>query len=87
MERDRDGNPVSSSIAQVEDDADRLAYELLAPAEHVLGSGEPKSRQELEHRLREFYGLPSVQASRYAGLLLPQLKSDPLLLRLRSVMQ
>jgi len=87
MERNRDGKPVSSSIAQAEDDADRLAYELLAPADHVLGNGKPKSRQELERNLREFYGLPSVQASRYAGLLLPQAKSDPLLLRLRSVIQ
>ncbi len=87
MERDRDGNPCCSSIAQAEDDADRLAYELLAPAEHVLGNGKRKSRQQLERTLREFYGLPGEQASRYAGLLLPQAKFDPLLLRLRSVMR
>jgi hypothetical protein len=87
MERDDEGNPVCSSIAQAEEDADRLAYELLAPAEHVLSNGERKSRQKLGRMLRDFYGLPGVQASRYARLLLPQAKSDPLLLRLRSVMQ
>jgi hypothetical protein len=87
MERDDEGNPACLSIAQAENDADRLAYELLAPAEHVLSHGERKSRHKLERMLRDFYGLPGVQASRYAVLLMPQAKSDPLLLRLRSVMQ
>jgi hypothetical protein len=87
MERDGEGNPLTSSIAQAEDDADCLAYELLAPAEHVLGNSESPNQRILERSLREFYGLPRVQALRYAGLLLPNLKSDPLLLRLRSAMQ
>jgi hypothetical protein len=87
MERDDEGRPVSAQVEQAEEDADRLAYELLAPAEHVLGNDCPRTKQELERKLREFYGLPSVQASRYAELLLPPLKTDPLLLRLRSVLQ
>ena len=83
VERDSDGNPLSSSIAQAESDADRLAYELLAPAEHVLGDI-PGSKQALARRLREFYGFPATQAARYAGVLMPPVRTDPLLLRLRS---
>jgi hypothetical protein len=87
MERDGDGNPLTSAIAQAEDNADRLAYELLAPAEHVLEKSDSIRKPMLECKLREFYGFPSVQASRYADLLLPHVKTDPLLLRLRSVMK
>jgi hypothetical protein len=83
MERDSDGNPLTSSIARAEGDADRLAYELLAPAEHVLADA-PGSKQALVRRLREFYGLPGTQALLYAGVLMPPVRTDPLLLRLRS---
>lgn len=64
--------PHSPRLAQAEADADRLAYELLAPAEHVAGrvSGTPTA-VELAIVLREEYGLPEEQALRYAGLLLP----------------
>jgi hypothetical protein len=84
MERDSEGKPLTSSIAKAESDADRLAYELLAPAEHVLGDV-PGSKQALVRRLREFYGLPGMQALQYAGVLMPPVKTDPLLLRLRSL--
>src|SRR5438132_2098487 len=84
MERDNDGKPLTSSIAKAESDADRLAYELLAPAEHVLADA-PGSKQALVRRLREFYGLPGMQASLYGGVLMPPLKTHPLLLRLRSL--
>lgn len=84
MERDNAGNPLTSSVAKAERDADRLAYELLAPAEHVLADP-PGSVPALVRRLREFYGLPAMQASHYAGLLMPPVKTDPLLLRLRSL--
>jgi hypothetical protein len=83
MERDNDGNPLTPSIAKAESDADRLAYELLAPAEQVLADA-PASKQALVRRLREFYGLPGMQASLYAGVLTPPAKTDPLLLRLRT---
>jgi hypothetical protein len=84
MERDSEGNLLTSSVAQVESDADCLAYELLAPAEHVLADI-PATKQALTEKLREFYGLPAVQASRYTDVLLPPKKTDPLLLRLRSL--
>ena len=84
MERDNEGNPVRSSIVQAESDADRLAYELLAPAEHVLADV-PSGKQALIQKLREFYGLPGIQAAHYAGELLPPVKTDPLLRRLRSL--
>jgi len=84
MERDSEGNPLTSSIAQAESDADRLAYELLAPAEHVLGDV-PGNKQALIQKLRDCYGLPGMQALHYAGVLMPPVKTDPLLLRLRSL--
>jgi hypothetical protein len=65
--------------AEAERGADRLAYELLAPAEAVLG----EASAGLEGRLRERYGLPAAQAARYARLLRPPPPPrDPLLARL-----
>jgi len=83
MERDGDGNALTSSVADAERAADRLAYELLAPVEHVFGD-KPISKEALVRKLREFYGLPGIQASHYAGVLLPPVKTDPLILRLRA---
>jgi hypothetical protein len=85
MERNSDGKPATSSIAESEKDADRLAFELLAPAEHVLAAGEPVSGHALVHKLRHVYGLPGIQASQYASVLLPPVRTDPLLLRLKSM--
>jgi hypothetical protein len=85
MERDKDGNPTNATIAEAEDDADRLAYELLAPAEHVLAQGAAAGKPALVQRLRQYYGLPAVQASRYAGILVPTVHADPLLRRLRAL--
>ena len=85
MERDEDGEPRSWSIAQAEQDADHLAYELLAPVEHVLQADQLDSKNSLEQRLQEFYGLPALQASRYAGILRPIMKNDPLLQRMQSL--
>jgi hypothetical protein len=84
MERDSKGNPATSSIANAEDDADLLAYELLAPTEHVVKDGLRGGKQVLVRMLREVYGLPGIQAARYANILLPPVRTDPLLLRLRS---
>jgi hypothetical protein len=83
MERDDDGNPVASSIAQAELDADRLAFELLAPADHVLGHVKQESFAALVCHLEDFYGLPPVQARDYAEILLPPMRIDPLLRRLK----
>jgi hypothetical protein len=83
MERDGEGRPVTPSASNAERDADRLAFELLAPAEHVLGQVYA-GKEALKRILRDFYGLPSTQAAEYAGVLMPPLKTDPLILRLRS---
>lgn len=85
MERDDDGNPLTATIAQSEDDADRLAYELLAPAEHVRQADQLGEKLGLTQRLQKYYGLPRLQASRYAETLLPSVRTDPILLRLRSL--
>jgi hypothetical protein len=83
MERNNEGRPLTSSVADAERDADRLAFELLAPAEHVLGQTYPSS-QALIRRLCGFYQLPAAQSAQYAGVLMPPMRTDPLILRLRS---
>jgi hypothetical protein len=63
-----DRRAARGAVAVAEDEADRLAYELLAPADHVLGHGD---RADLPRRLCEVYGLPAGHAARYAALLAP----------------
>jgi hypothetical protein len=87
MARDPDGNPDDSAAAS-EGEADRLAYELLAPAATVLARvGRARDRQRAAIRLlREVFGLPEAQARCYADLLFPPAPpADPLLRRLRIV--
>ena len=85
MERNQDGAVTSASTSEAEENADQLAYELLAPAEHVLADGTPTSNRALIERLRAFYGLPGLQATRYARILLPPIHTDPLILRLKNL--
>jgi hypothetical protein len=85
MERDCDGNLATGDIADAERAADRLAYELLAPAEHVCANSAQSNRGALAEKLRQFYGLPELQAARYAGILLPVVHVDPLIHRLRNL--
>jgi hypothetical protein len=76
----RDAGPTSAAVAAAERAADRLAYELLAPASAVLTGG----CDGLEHRLVAEFGLPAAHAAQYAGLLTPPApRADPLILRLR----
>jgi hypothetical protein len=85
LDRDQAGNAMSPEIAVAEDDADRLAYELLAPTDH-LAAHVPNWRDgaSLERMLVKDYGLPIPQAIRYATLLnAPAPTVDPLLRRLR----
>ena len=85
LERTPDGRPANSTIAMVEEDADRLAFELLAPAEHIV-SNVPNwhDARALHAALAEVYGLPRQQAMRYAAALLrPKKGSDPLLRQLK----
>lgn len=61
--------PSDRKIAHVEQQADVLAFELLAPAAAVpAASGNPL---ELPRLLQERYGLPACQARIYARLLTP----------------
>ena len=43
------------------------------------------SSRVLTERLRTFYGLPGLQASRYARILVPSVRTDPLIARLKSL--
>ena len=81
------GRRATGVVAAVEEEADRLACELLAPVVAVAGrlsrvpAGEGRARAAAE--LRTFFGLPPAQADEYAALLFPVAAPDPLLLRLR----
>jgi hypothetical protein len=80
LARDGRGAPTGPE-AEAERCADRLAYELLAPADVVLP--EDVGAVELERRLEEECGLPAEHARRYARMLRPPAAPvDPLLARL-----
>ncbi len=84
MERDGKGRVIEPVVLQAEQDADRLAYELLAPAGEVLRSRPDPS--ELVRVLQAVHGLPAPQALAYANLLVPAPNgSAPLLRRLRLI--
>jgi hypothetical protein len=83
MARDAAGAPEGSEAA-CERAADRLAYELLAPADAVRAAvGTEGTRATAV--LREVFGLPAAQAVHYAALLFPpELPPDRLVRRLRA---
>jgi hypothetical protein len=85
MERDSAGGPTKFTVAEAEDDADRLAYELLAPVEAIGATHKRRDRRGLTEALTDTYGLPELQAQQYAEILLPTLHREPLLLRLRNL--
>jgi hypothetical protein len=85
MERNKDGKITSAITVESEKDANRLAYELLAPADHVFTSGVPKNDRVLTEKLRGVYGFPRLQASQYARLLVPVFRMDPMIARLKSL--
>jgi hypothetical protein len=73
---DRQGSWSPGEVAESEWCADRLACELLAPAEHIRAAfleAPPPSVHDLDKRLREYYGLPAAQAAWYAR----QLRDSP----------
>jgi hypothetical protein len=80
MERPDKGLP-STAILDVENRADRLALELLAPAaslyDVMASSAAPRGFKRrlafLQQQLIEVYGLPPLQADIYADLILKQL--------------
>jgi len=89
LERDREGRPATQRIADAEECADRLAFELLAPAQDVMrtanNGGQATNKKLVLDLLIETYGLPQTQACQYAEILLPSRRQDRLLLRLRRV--
>lgn len=75
-----------SAIDRIERDADRLAFELLAPA-RLVGRGIevlPGERRgaEVRRRLVSDYGLPVAEASRYAAILVPEAPASSVRTRL-----
>ena len=81
------GRRTAGAVTEAEEEADRLAYELLAPAGAVAsrldGAGAAEGRARAAAELRTFFGLPPAQADDYAAALFPAAAPDPLLLRLR----
>jgi hypothetical protein len=77
-----------AAVARAEEEADQVAYELLAPAADVLRRTGPvqndDARVKLTEMLRAEFGLPEEQAVDYARRLSPPTWEDPLLRRLRS---
>lgn len=69
LRRDETGVPLSAAEREAEFAADRLAFELLAPAAEV---GVARDREELITRLVDEFGLPLQPATQYAAILLPE---------------
>lgn len=85
MTRDRRDGGCDRGIATAEAEADRLAFELLAPAEDVAATlGGRADRVEAARLLRETFGLPASAAEHYATALLPEAPRDPVLRILRA---
>lgn len=71
-------------IADAENCADRLAFELLAPA-HEISVADARDRKKIAAQLVDGFGLPAKPAERYAAILLPPPRRvDPLLDWLRN---
>jgi hypothetical protein len=88
MERGPRWEILDERVAGAEEEADRIAYELLAPVEAVwtASKGVPGAEfhpDSLATLLAEVFGLPSAQARDYSHLLLPSAPPDPLIQRLR----
>jgi hypothetical protein len=73
---------VAGTVLAAEEEADRLAYELLAPADEVLSRLTPHQELDLAELLQTDFGLPAADAARYRDILVPPPPADPLLKRL-----
>ncbi len=85
LDRPTQGGLGRETVLAAEEEADRLAYELLAPADEVLSRVESDLDTDLIDRLRSGFGLPAAHALRYRDILFPPPAVDPLLRRLRLV--
>jgi Zn-dependent peptidase ImmA (M78 family) len=70
MERSAEGEIDKGAIDEAEYRADRVAFELLAPAEYVLPRVKGLPREEVVALLELQFGLPRLKAHAYAHLLL-----------------
>jgi hypothetical protein len=66
LERDVHGGHLSVGTTDVEDRAERLAFELLAPLQRVLAELPPTAEHGIPQLLQERFGLPAGVATRYA---------------------
>lgn len=66
LERDVHGGHLSSVTTGIEDRAERMALELLAPLRDVLAQANRADVADLAHVLRDGFGLPAGVATRYA---------------------
>lgn len=73
LERDAQGGHLSSVNAEIEDRAERLALELLAPLGKILDDLQSSRPQDVRKVLRERFGLPAGVATRYANHVRPHL--------------
>jgi hypothetical protein len=67
LERDIHGGHLSAVTTDIEDRADRLALELLAPVHRVLEELPTPGERDIPQFLRERFGLPAGIAARYAS--------------------
>jgi Zn-dependent peptidase ImmA (M78 family) len=82
---DRPTDHVNVAVNRAEDRADRLALELLAPAEEVLRRLEGEANRVVAERvLVEEFGLPLTLARPYAQILIPPPRRFPWLDRLQN---
>jgi hypothetical protein len=81
LRRDADGEPREPAERAAEDAADRLAFELLAPAGLLAVESGVRAA---ERRLRAEFGLPAAAALAYAAALFPAAPTDPFVARLTS---
>ena len=89
MDRDERRRPVNFVSNDIEACADRLACELLAPAEHISAKHAVSgSKKLLEEQLLRYYKLPRVQAQRYSRQLLGEMPAvEPWLTSVRRALQ
>ncbi len=81
--RDTQGR-AGARVTEAEQAADRLAFELLAPAREVFGRlGRKRKRERAVELLQAEFGLPAAQARRYAEMLVPASRTEGWILRLR----
>ncbi len=81
LDRDPEVRLPAGAVLTAEHEADRLAYELLAPADEVLRRAGPYQTAALAELLRLEFGLPHAHAARYGDILFPTAPADPLLER------